>query len=107
MTIENTHAPEERDITIRNQITELLKDRELSTIEISKIVRIPEKSVWTHLDHIRKSIQTKGYTFKIIPAECLNCGFVFKKRDKVKTPTRCPICKSEHIRESLFKIEKK
>lgn len=46
MTIENTQAPEERDITIRNQITELLKDRELSTIEISKIVRITEKSVF-------------------------------------------------------------
>lgn len=96
--------PEEREITIRNQIIELLKERELTMIEISRMVKIPEKSVSFHIDHIKKSILKKGYSLRITPAICLNCGFVFKKREKAKKPAKCPICKSEHIEDPLFKI---
>ncbi len=95
----------ERNITVRNHITELLKSSKLSALDISKIVKIPEKTVFAHLEHIRRSIHKKGLLLKVIPAQCLNCGFVFKKRDKINKPTRCPVCRSEHIGEPLFKIE--
>ncbi|MCX7770831.1 MAG: transcriptional regulator [Proteobacteria bacterium] len=101
---EKTYEPKEREITVRSEIIELLKLKELTTLEISRLVRIPEKSVSEHIEHIRRGLQNKGYYLKIIPAVCLSCGFVFKKRDKIKPPTRCPLCKSEHIQDSTFKI---
>lgn len=98
--------PVEKETTIRIEIMELLKNRELSLIEISKIVGISEKNIIIHIEHIRKSISNSGYFLKIKPAICFSCGFVFRKRDKIKKPTKCPICKSEHIEDPLFKIEK-
>ncbi len=102
---ENVYV-EERKETIRREILEILKEKALSIKDISKIVKIPEKTVAGHLEHISKTITHKGLSLKIIPALCLHCGFIFKKRDKMGKPGKCPVCKSEHIREPLYKIEK-
>ena len=42
---------------------------------------------------------------RVEPARCRSCGFVFRKRRKLKTPSRCPKCKSERIDEPVFWIE--
>ena len=40
------------------------------------------------------------------PAECLACGFAFRKRDRLTTPGRCPRCRAERIRPAEFWIER-
>lgn len=103
--MEKSSKIKERKHTIRDDIFELLKDNSYSLIEISRIIKISEKSIVEHLEHLKRSLSNKGYSLKVYPAKCLSCGFIFTKRDRLKKPGRCPICKSEHIQDPLFKIE--
>ena len=85
--------------TIRKEIIELLFTGEWTTKDISQAVHISQKEVYTHLKHIVRSLRG---TLGIKPPECLACGFKFTKRKSVHSPSRCPICKSEHIKEAKY-----
>jgi predicted Zn-ribbon and HTH transcriptional regulator len=91
--------------TIRKQIIELLNEREMSAREISQTVGIREKEVYEHLFHISRSVNAQRKKLVIIPARCLGCGFVFEKRKRFTRPSRCPHCKSEHIRNPAYRID--
>ena len=98
-------VPPERKGTVRQEIIALLEENPPVTAKnISAEVRIPEKEVYGHLEHIHKSLNKDGRHLHIIPAECLKCGFIFTKRDRPKTPGSCPVCHAEHIQEPLFSI---
>lgn len=98
-------VPPERSGTVRQEMITLLEENHpLSAKDISAEVRIPEKEVYAHLEHIQKSLSKTGRHLHTRPAECLKCGFVFAKREKLKTPGRCPVCHEEHIQEPLFSI---
>ncbi|MBI5634991.1 MAG: ArsR family transcriptional regulator [Nitrospirae bacterium] len=97
-------VPAERHETIRKEILTLLSERTLSAKEISFEVHISEKDVSEHLEHIERSTHKTGHHLTVIPAECLKCGFVFKKRERLNKPGRCPICHGEKIQEPLFSI---
>ena len=98
-------VPPERKDTIRREIITLLEESQFLTAkDISAEVGIPEKEVYGHLEHIQKSLGKTGQHLDIKPAECLKCGFIFSKRDRLKTPGRCPVCHEEHIQEPLFLI---
>ncbi len=90
--------------TLRQQIAEALEERSLDVKEISHLFRVREKEVLDHLQHIARSKQDKR--FKMEPASCLECGFVFKKRTRLNTPGKCPLCKSESISPPRFQIIK-
>lgn len=96
--------PAERHETIRKEILALLLEQTLSAKDISAEVHISEKDVYEHLEHIGRSTHKTGHHLTVIPAECLKCGFVFKKRERLKKPGRCPICHGEKIQEPLFSI---
>ncbi|MGC2061427.1 MAG: hypothetical protein WA610_00500 [Thermodesulfovibrionales bacterium] len=96
--------PAERHDTIRHDIMQALDDRTLSALEISAEARVSQKEVYGHLEHIRKSLCEQNRRLVVIPAMYLSCGFVFKKRERLKTPGRCPVCHGEHIREPLYSI---
>ncbi len=96
--------PPEQYYTIRQRLIELLADRPLSTREISVAVHISEKEVGAHLEHLRRTLQAEGRMLVIIPATCRSCGFVFSKRDRLKKPGRCPVCRKESIEEPRFGI---
>jgi len=91
--------------TIRRQIRALLEEGAHSAKEISFAIRIPEKAVENHLEHLRKSLHTEGRRLTQVPAECRGCGFVFRKRDRLKAPGRCPVCKGESISDPSFRVE--
>ncbi|MBP2677309.1 MAG: helix-turn-helix and zinc ribbon transcriptional regulator [Deltaproteobacteria bacterium] len=91
--------------TIRRQIRKLLEEGPLTANEISSAVRRPEKEIATHLEHLRKSLHSEGRRLSQIPAECRECGFLFRKRDRLKAPGRCPICKGEAISDPSFRVE--
>ena len=90
-------------MTLRKEIIELLSVEELTARDISQAVHIPEKEVYVHLTHIQRTLRG---AFGIKPAQCLACGFEFKKRKAVRCPSRCPLCKSEHIQEPVFYCKK-
>jgi len=85
--------------TIRKEMIALLSTGEWTTLGISQAIHIPEKEVYNHLEHVMKSLRG---TLGIKPPECLACGFTFTKRKAVRAPSRCPLCKSEHIKEPLY-----
>ncbi len=99
--------PDERQETVRQKIISVLEGQSLSAKEISADVRASEKEVYEHLEHIQRTINQREHNLVITPAECKKCGFVFRKRDRLKKPSKCPVCHSELIQEPLFSIEKK
>ncbi len=85
--------------TIRQEIIALLSEGENGTKDISKIIRISEKEIYTHLEHINRSLKSQKMRLNIIPAVCLACGFKFEARNRFSSPGRCPKCKGEHIQD--------
>jgi predicted Zn-ribbon and HTH transcriptional regulator len=83
-------------------MAEVLERDCLDLREISKLFGMKEGEVLDHLNHIAKSIHPKCLTAE--PASCKGCGFIFKKRTRLSTPSRCPVCKSEQISPPRFKI---
>lgn len=97
-------VPSPRSETERRLIADQLADGPVSAREISGAAGMPEKDVYPHLEHIRRSLQREGRRLIVLPASCLKCGFVFRKRERLTTPGKCPVCRSESISETLFSI---
>jgi predicted Zn-ribbon and HTH transcriptional regulator len=96
--------PVERHETIRQEISLLLENRTLSAKEISLEIRVSEKEIYAHLEHIQKTLTKRDKQFIVMPSSCKKCGFIFRKRDRLKKPGKCPVCRSESIREPSFSI---
>lgn len=97
-------VPSPKDDTVRHAIIALLCRDPVSALEISGEVRIPEREVCGHLEHIRMTLRATGRRLVVVPAECGGCGFVFQKRDRLTKPGKCPVCGRGPIREPLFSI---
>jgi transcriptional regulator len=93
---------EEKPKTIRQEIARALEQESMDLREISQRFRLREKEVLDHLPHIAKSVHPKK--LRMEPAGCLQCGFGFKKRERLSVPSRCPICKSESISPPRYRI---
>ena len=90
--------------TMRHEILSALEQGLRSVGEISREVRISERDVYEHLEHIRKTTSRSDRHLIITPAECRKCGFIFSKRERLRKPGRCPLCRGESIKEALFSI---
>ncbi len=97
--------PVEMHDTVRREIITALEQGERSAKDLSSEVRISEKEVYSHLEHIRKTMIATGRHLRVTPAECKKCGFVFSKRERLNKPGKCPVCRGESIYEPLFSIE--
>ncbi|BAD85093.1 hypothetical protein, conserved [Thermococcus kodakarensis KOD1] len=95
--------------TRRERIISLLEERDYSPSELARALDLHGKGsvkiILEDLKAIQKILKRDGKVLLIKPAECRNCGFVFKP--EIKVPSRCPRCKSEWIEEPRFKIESK
>ena len=89
--------------TQRQMIKELLLESVFSSLELSQRLSMPEKEVLDHLAHIALA-PGPGCRFRTTPAVCNNCGFAFKKRERLTTPSRCPLCHRESIRRPRFAL---
>lgn len=96
-------------MTRRQRIISLLEERDYSPSELARALELrgkgAVKTVIEDLRAIQKTLKREGRVLLIKPAECRNCGFVFKP--EIKIPSKCPRCKSEWIEEPRFKIEKR
>lgn len=97
-------VPSMKDDTVRHAIMTLLSGETVTALDISREVRIPEREVSGHLEHICRTLRTTGLRLHVVPAECEECGFVFHKRTRLTKPGKCPVCRSGHIREPLFSL---
>ncbi len=97
-------VPVERFDTIRHRIVSLLSAHPSTARQMSAELRIPEKEIYDHLEHIRKTTHAGIYRLVVQPARCEKCGFTFRKRERLKGPGRCPICRSELIADPLFAV---
>lgn len=90
-------------LTLRKRMIEALEKESLDLREIGNLFGMREKEVLDHLKHLEKSLHGRHLIAE--PAYCMACGFSFKKRTRLNTPGRCPICKSEQISPPRFKID--
>ncbi len=97
-------VPPEKHDTVRHEILSLLENETLSAREISGEVGIPEMEVYGHLEHIQEN--RREFHLVVTPAACRKCGFVFSKRERLKKPGKCPVCRGELIAEPLFSVRK-
>jgi predicted Zn-ribbon and HTH transcriptional regulator len=96
--------PRDRQKTVRQHIISALENRDLSVRDISVEVGVSEKEAYEHLHHIQKTMSREGASLVVTPAECRKCGFVFSKRERLKRPGRCPVCRAETISGPSFGI---
>jgi len=73
-------------------------------MDISKAVGIRERSVYEHLPHIAQTVAAQERTFVLHPSECLDCGYVFKKRERFTRPSRCPKCRGTHLQRPAYEV---
>ena len=90
--------------TLRQQIIALLEQAEMTALDLSQAVRIPEKDVYRHLEHIEKTLAGRGSRLKVIPSSCQACGFTFRQRRRLTRPGRCPRCRESRIDHPLFRV---
>jgi transcriptional regulator len=88
--------------TIRQQMIALLESGDHDAREISQLLSISEKEVYTHISHIEKTVSAKGKKLIVIPPSCLVCGYAFAKRRRPGRPGKCPRCRSERITNPRF-----
>lgn len=89
-------------VTLRQRMRELLREGEWTALELSGALSVQEKEIYDHLQHVRKSL--RGEKLQVLPYHCLSCGYVFKKRERLDRPGRCPHCRQSHIGVASFTI---
>jgi len=93
------------DNTTREEIADLLYDRDASPSRIADEFDLGISSVHGHLPHVARSVEgNEGERFLVAPPECSDCGFS-RFDDPLAAPSKCPSCKSERIEEAVFRIK--
>ncbi|AIF69127.1 transcriptional regulator [Palaeococcus pacificus DY20341] len=96
-------------MTRRQKIIKLLEERDYSVSELALLLdmrgRGSGKIILEDLRAIARALKREGKVLLIQPAQCKNCGFVFKS--EIKIPSKCPKCRSSWIEEPRFKISVK
>ena len=90
--------------TLRQQIIDLLAEQEMTARDLSQALSIMEKEVYSHLEHIDRSLARQRKKLMVKPFECLSCGFRFDARKKWRKPGRCPVCKKGYIGPAGYRI---
>ncbi|MBX7077659.1 MAG: transcriptional regulator [Nannocystaceae bacterium] len=98
-------GPRAADQTVRAALLEALRSpRPLAALELSSIVRISQREVADHLEHLQRSLAGSEERLVVEPARCNACEFEFESRDRLSRPSRCPKCKSERIDPPRFRV---
>ncbi|MBP1922506.1 putative Zn-ribbon and HTH transcriptional regulator [Halorubrum alkaliphilum] len=88
--------------TTRQRIAEVLRESPATASEIAGDLALPTPTVYTHLEHVSRSVGDDE-EFLVSPPACRDCDFDGFD-DPVNEPSRCPKCKSERIEEPAFVI---
>ena len=88
--------------TLRQTLALILRREERSAYDLAEELFLSPAEVESHLTHLNKSHKGR---FKMRPARCYACGYVFKKRTRLDAPGRCPRCKEERVEGPWFRLE--
>jgi predicted Zn-ribbon and HTH transcriptional regulator len=100
--------------TVRQQIMDAIAGIPRTARDLAREFRMPERQIEDHLAHIAKTVggargRSRGdrpaRRFRLHPAACDDCDFVFAARTRLTTPSRCPRCRSEHIAPPRYSID--
>ena len=79
--------------TRRQRLLDLLSCGPQTVTGLAETLQAGVAQVVDDLTHLRRS--QRGKRIVVQPAQCLVCGFQFRKRERFTAPSRCPQCKSE------------
>ena len=88
--------------TYRQRLIERLSQGPATVHGLALELGLPIAEVVRHLEHVRRSLRDRRLLVE--PATCVECGFVFSKRERFTAPSRCPICRSESTTEPELRI---
>ncbi len=97
--------PEVRTETVRESLHKMLLDGPATAKDLSRSVGIPEHDVAFHLEHLERSLRSRGERLVLEPPRCLACDFAFEGRHRYTRPGHCPRCKSPRVSLPLFHVE--
>ncbi len=89
--------------TTRQRITLELEAGPMTARDLSQSIRISEKEVIVHLEHVIRSTKAPKRFIMEAPV-CNKCNFGFPNRVRLTSPSRCPQCRHEGIQPPAFKI---
>jgi transcriptional regulator len=87
--------------TLRQTMIHLLEREELTAHDLARILLLTPGEVEEHLPHLRKSLKNR---LRITPARCRQCGYVFRDRQRLDTPGRCPRCRRELVEGPWLRV---
>jgi transcriptional regulator len=94
--------------TPRQRIADLLTLSPMTTRQIAAVVKMSERQVEEHLGHIARSVaRDRALRFVLDPSSCRECGFVFRDRQRLARPGRCPRCRGEAVTDPRYSIERR
>jgi predicted Zn-ribbon and HTH transcriptional regulator len=97
-------SPASRSQTVRQALAEALRAGPATARDLSRKVRIPERDVPGHLVHLAKSLRSRGQRLVTEPARCLDCGFVYSRREKPARPSHCAGCRGTRLTLPEFRV---
>jgi hypothetical protein len=96
--------PTPRSATVRESLAAALRQEPLTARELSARVGVRERDVAEHLEHLARSLGARGESLRVRPASCVECGYAFRKRERLSRPSACPKCRSTRIDPPAFSI---
>ena len=97
--------PVERSETLRQGLLRHLEQSPCTARDLSELLGVKEREIPSHLEHLERTLRRSGKRLAVRPAECLGCGFVFRKRTRLTKPGACPSCRGQRIEPPLFSVE--
>ena len=91
------------ELTRRQEMMAMLREREWTLDELARNFVVHKKVIINDLEHIARSV-SRPSRLQIRSPTCEGCGYRFKDRTKFNDPSRCPMCKNEHLRPQRFQI---
>jgi predicted Zn-ribbon and HTH transcriptional regulator len=106
---ENSDSEQPASETLRQQLIRLLSENERGFEDLRIALELTPRALESELRHVQRTIRHQQGILRMTPAQCLDCGFVFKGRESrhLHAPSRCPKCRSEHIESPRFRIDDK
>jgi predicted Zn-ribbon and HTH transcriptional regulator len=98
--------PREASETLRQEILRHLREGPLTARELSTLVHVREQDVIPHLEHLQRSLRRTPERLVLRPAECLACGYQFRRRTRLTRPSACPRCRAQRIEPPIFSLER-
>lgn len=90
---------------MRQALLALLREAPRTAFELSRLARLPEKEVATHLEHVVRSLRHADERLVVTPARCRGCDFVFRDRRRLTRPSGCPRCRAQTVEAPRFHVE--